>query len=83
MKILLAAGDAQPRVRTGGSTFTNPKSGKASQEIDKAVVGFQIVELVSESIATSLSITEVPQPKILKHSVKPSDNVYWRAAVQT
>ena len=35
--IISSRGDAQPRgVRTGGSTFTNPKSGKAWQEIDKA-----------------------------------------------
>jgi UDP-N-acetylmuramate dehydrogenase len=35
--IIRSRGDAQPRgVRTGGSTFTNPKSSKAWQEIDKA-----------------------------------------------
>ncbi len=36
-KIIANRGDAQPRgVRTGGSTFANPDSGKAWQEIDKA-----------------------------------------------
>ena len=35
--IIGSRGDAQPRgVRTGGSTFANPKGGKAWQEIDKA-----------------------------------------------
>ena len=36
-EIIANRGDAQPRgVRTGGSTFANPDSGKAWQEIDKA-----------------------------------------------
>ena len=36
-EIVASRGDAQPRgVRTGGSTFTNPPSGKAWQEIDAA-----------------------------------------------
>lgn len=35
--IISSRGDAQPRgVRTGGSTFANPKNSKAWQEIDKA-----------------------------------------------
>ena len=36
-EIIANRGDAQPRgVRAGGSTFANPDSGKAWQEIDKA-----------------------------------------------
>ena len=36
-EIVASRGDAQPRgVRTGGSTFANPPSGKAWQEIDAA-----------------------------------------------
>ena len=35
--IIASRGEAQPRgVRTGGSTFANPKGGKAWQEIEKA-----------------------------------------------
>ena len=35
--IIGSRGNAQPRgVRTGGSTFTNPKGSKVRQEIDKA-----------------------------------------------
>ena len=66
--IIGSRGDAQPRgVRTGGSTFANPKGGKAWQEIDKAgcrglqIGGAQVSEkhcnfLINKGSATAQDI---------------------------
>ena len=58
--IISSRGDAQPRgVRTGGSTFTNPKAVKPGKKSIKRVVGVSrlVAPKYPKSTATSLSIT--------------------------
>ena len=84
--IISSRGDAQPRgFEQVAALSPIPKVVKPGKKSIKRVVGVSrlVAPKYPKSTATSLSITEVPQPKILRHSAKPSDNVYWLAVVQT